>query len=148
MRVLVPVDGSKATEVAVDRGLAMLAGLPGVKVTFLNVRQEGFQEPADAQYVAETFEADEDDEVFPSEASSGRALDRCIAIAKRHRVAAEPKVVVGRYRDVILEESAGFDLLLMHALGASNLRDALRGSGTEHLARHAPCAVLLVPADG
>lgn len=144
MRVLVPLDGSEASFAALDRGLALLKGTPRLEVTVFNVMQEGFDQAADPQLVAETFEADDADEVFPSEASQQRVLARALDIARRHAITVKAKGEIGKPVEEILREAAHHDVLVMHALGASSVRDTLKGSHSEHLVRHAPCSVLLV----
>lgn len=144
MRVLVPVDGSEETYTALERGLGQLREVPGLEVTLLNVRQEGFEAANDPQYIEETYEADEDDEVFPSEAASQRALERAEAIASAAGLEVASRLEKGNYRKIILELAAEHDVLLMHGLRKSNLKDALKGSATEKLARQAPCTVMLV----
>lgn len=144
MRVLVPLDGSEASFEALERGLLLLKGTPGLDVTVFNVMQEGFESAGDPELIEETFEADEDDEVFPSEASSQRVLAKAIAVARKHGLAVKAKGEIGRPVEEILREAAYHDLLLLHALGPSDLKDKLKGSHTEHIARHAPCSVLLV----
>lgn len=148
MRALFPLDGSDAGFLALERGLELLRGSPRLEVTLFNVRQEGFERTADPQYVAETFEADEADEVFPSEASSQRVLARGLDIARRIGVPAKAKGELGKYEEEILKEAAYHDVLVMHALGPSSLRDTLKGSAAEHLVRTAPCSVLLVRPKG
>jgi nucleotide-binding universal stress UspA family protein len=146
MRVLFPLDGSEVSYQALERGLAMLRGAPGLEVTLFNVMQEGFETAGDPQLVEETFEADEEDEIFPSEASSQRVLAKALAIAQKLGIAAKAKGEMGKPHEEILREAAHHDLLVMHALGPGGLRGKLAGGGTEHLARHAPCSVLLVRA--
>lgn len=144
MRVLVPLDGSEPSFAALDRGLALLKGTPKLQVMVFNVMQEGFEAAGDPQLIEETFEKDATGEVFPSEASSQRVLARGIEVAKRHGLQVTAKGETGRFLDEILREAAHHDVLLLHAMSGSNLRDALKGSHTEHLVRHAPCSVLLV----
>ena len=144
MRALFPLDGSEASYAALDRGLALLKAVPGLQVTLLNVMQEGFERPADPEFVRETFDADEHDEVFPTRASSERALARGLEIARKHGVAARAKGEFGRPHDEILKEAAHHDVLVMHALPQGGLLGTMKGGGTEKLARAAPCAVLLV----
>jgi nucleotide-binding universal stress UspA family protein len=144
MRALVPLDGSEASYQALDRALALLKGLPALEVTLFNVMQEGFESAGDPDYVEETFEKDEEDEVFPTEASSQRVLARGLEVARKHGIAAKAKGEVGRPMDEILREAAHHDVMVVHALGRSNLRDALKGSTAEQLVRKAPCSVLLV----
>lgn len=144
MRALFPLDGSEASYQALDRGLALLKGTPRLDVTVFNVMQEGFESAGDPELIEETFEADEQDEVFPSEASSQRVLAKAIELARKHGIAVKAKGEIGRPVEEILKEAAFHDVLVMHALGPSSLRDAVKGSKSEHLVRHAPCSVLLV----
>jgi nucleotide-binding universal stress UspA family protein len=147
MRVLFPTDGSKATESAFDNLLELLGeAAEQAEITVFNVTDEGF-EVADHEYVEETFEDDERDEVFPSEEASRRAVDRCVRIGKEHGVDVATKIVEGTYKDEILEEAGRHDVLAMHELRSSNWKDRLLGSATEKLTRNAQCSVLLVEID-
>lgn len=144
MRILFPTDGSTATEEAFAELLGLFDGLTaGLEITVFNVTDQGF-EGADPQYVEETFEADERDEVFPSEAASQRAIDRCVGIADKHDVDVATKIVEGTYEDEILAEAEHHDVLAMHELRTSNWLDRFTFSSTESLTRKAPCSVLLV----
>ena len=144
MRVLVPLDGSEASFTALDRGLALLKGTPRLEVTVFNVMQEGFDQSADPEYVREAFEAEQGGEVIPTEASQQRVLARGLDIAKRHGLPVTAKGEIGKPVEEVLREAAHHDVLLMHALGPSSVKDTLKGSRSEHLVRHAPCSVLLV----
>ncbi|HEV8360220.1 MAG TPA: universal stress protein [Candidatus Thermoplasmatota archaeon] len=140
MRALVPLDGTALGYATLEHGLAMLRAVPKLEVTLLAVMQEGFEATADPAYVAETFEADEEDEVLPSEASSQRVLARGLDIARKQGLAARAKGEIGRPHEEILKEAAHHDVLVVPALPASSLK----GRGTASLARQAPCHVLLV----
>lgn len=147
MRVLFPTDGSTATEEAFERFLSLFEGMhDGLKITVFNVTDEGF-DVADHAYIEETFDADERDEVFPSQEASQRAIDRCFDIAEKHGVEPDAKIVEGTYRDTILEEAERHDVLVMHELRRSNIKDFFKGSKTEKLARRAPCSVLLIDTE-
>lgn len=147
MRALFPTDGSTATEEAFARFLSLFDGMQdGLEVTVLNVTDEGF-DLADHPYVKETFDDEERDEVFPSPEASQRAIDRCLEIAKRHDVDLATKIVEGTYREAILREAEEHDVLVMHELRRSNIKDLFRGSKTEKLTRRAPCSVLLIDID-
>jgi nucleotide-binding universal stress UspA family protein len=145
MRVLFPTDGSEQTEAAFENFLRLMAAAKELDITVLCVQHKGF-DGVESGSVGETFEKDERDEVFPSPESADRAIARCSAIADRHERRVRPKILKGNHRKLILEEAQDHDLLVMHELSRSNLKDALSGSATEHLARRAPCAVLLVPS--
>ncbi len=141
MRVLAPLDGTQESFDALQSGLGLLAGCKPT-VTLLVVMQEGMDSAPDD--VKQAFDDDEDDAIFPSVESADRVLDegqaRCAAagVATVERLCLE-----GKARDVILEQAAAADVLLMRALQKSNLRDRLRMASSEYLVRRAPCAVLL-----
>lgn len=145
MRVLFPTDGSEQTEASFENFLRLFRGAGPLEITVLCVQQTGFDRGADPESV-QAFDQDERDEVFPTRASGERAIARCQDIAARHEREVVPKVLSGNHRKVILEEAARHQLLVMHEMSGSNLKDMLSGSATEHLARRAPCAVLLVPS--
>lgn len=145
LRVLAPLDGSDASWRAFERGLALLAGTPGLTVTALNVYSPGFE--GAREDTVEAFDADAKDEIFASPEASERIVSRAAEIGKRHGVQVEGLVREGLHYDVILEEAERHDVILMHALSSSSLRDTLRGSRTEDIARNTQASVLLVRAD-
>lgn len=142
MKVLVPLDGSERSFVAMEKALAMLKPAKPT-VTLLCVQEEGLEHSSED--VVQVFDQDEDDEVFPNEASAERML---AVAAERAKEAAGLKVstrtVAGGVRKAILAEAEGHDLLVMHRLDPSGLKDKLRASATEALARKSRCSVLLV----
>lgn len=142
MKVLIPLDGSRPSYDAMVAALRMLKGVSGARFTALNVRNAGMED-APEDLVAAT-EADEEDEIFPTEAASRKCLDRAVELAKKEGARLETKIVAGNPSKAILEEARHHDLLVMHELSGSNLRDLVRFSTTEKLARKAPCSVLLV----
>lgn len=147
MRILFPTDGSTATEEAFERMLGLFDGMTdGLVITVFNVTDQGF-EGADPEYLEETYEGDERDEVFPSAAASRRAIQRCVKAAKKHGVEVSTKIVEGLYKEEILAEAEHHDVLAMHELRRSNWKDRLTGSSTEKLTRNAPCSVLLIQTD-
>lgn len=147
MRILFPTDGSTATEEAFERMFGLFDGMTdGLAITVFNVTDKGF-EGADPEYLEETYEGDERDEVFPSEGASRRAVDRCVKIAEKQGVEVATKVVEGLYKEEILAEAEHHDVLAMHELRRSNWKDRLTGSSTEKLTRNAPCSVLLIQTD-
>ncbi len=142
MKALIPIDGSQQTYEAMDRALALLAGTPGLKVTLFNVTHEGFEDAP--EHLVDEFEADEDDEIFPTESSSWSALTQAAARPSCKGLNVETKVVKGKVVSCILAECESHDVLVMHRLGKSNWKDRLTLSQTERLVRTAPCSVLLV----
>ncbi|HVL88238.1 MAG TPA: universal stress protein [Candidatus Thermoplasmatota archaeon] len=144
LRILVPLDGSDRSFRALETGLLRLAGAPGLSVTLFTVVHKGF-EGAGEDAIAR-FDEDEQDEIFPTEESARRMLERARQACAKLGVPAVERVVVGSYYDEILRESAQHDLLLMHRLDPGEVREKLRGSRTERLARNARTSVLLVDA--
>lgn len=145
IQVLFPLDGSDRSHEAMVDGLRLLAGAD-LDVTLLCVMQEGFED-ADSDRV-QGFDEDEHDEVFPNQDSCDRMLGRAVERCKALGVEATTKVVQGKVPRAILEECASFDLVVMHALDKAQLKEKLRMSSTEKLARQATCSVLLVQDRG
>lgn len=143
LKVLFPLDGSDRSTRAMDQALEMLAPHPDLEVTLFNVVQEGFEDADEG--VVEMFDADEDDEIFPTAESAKRMLDEHLAICDEHGVdVVHQRVAVGTHYDAILEEAADHDLVVMHALDEGQLKEKIRFSQTEKLARNVDASVLLV----
>ena len=146
LRVLVPLDGSQRSFDALRGALKVLAGKPGVRVTLFNVVNEGLEEAEDPR--VEEFDLDEEDEVFPNEAASSRMLAKATSICKAERAESVERTVKGNVYESILAACREHDLLVMHVLDESQLKEKLRGSQTETLARKAKIPVLLVEQKG
>lgn len=144
MRALAPLDGSEASYEALERGLELLRGVPGVEVTLLHVRAAGSDLALDPALLAEPSGVGMAPLVVMTEASSRDVLARGLDIAQAREVPARAKSLVGRVHAEILKEAAAHDLLLMHHLGPSRLSDLVLGHDAERLAREAPCPVLLL----
>lgn len=140
VRVLVPLDGSERSLDAMEKGLEKLrAAKP--HVTLLVVMQDGFETAGEDRIAA--FEADADDEIFPTEASSHAAFREAQRRLTTLGVTAQTKTARGRVRTCIVDESAHHDILLMHGLPEKSILAKLRMSNTLWLARNARCSVLL-----
>lgn len=142
LKVLVPLDGSKISDQALDGALRILGGRADLQVTLMTVVSTGLDNAPDE--LVEQLDEDEDDEVFPNESSAHRMLDNAVAACARHDVRAEKRVVHGSVVDQVLEAAKTHDLLVMHALERRQIKETLRGSKTEKLARRAGIPVLLV----
>lgn len=143
---LVPLDGSEQTENALRHAVALLAGMKTqATVRLLTVVDAGFEDiPAELR---EAIDLDEDDEVYENVIAANPALDRATDIVKSAGLGLERIVRKGKPYDVILDEAARVEMLIMHRLAKSELKEKLRGSMTERLTRNAPCHVLLVRED-
>lgn len=71
-------------------------------------------------------------------------LDSILADADLDGVDYEDSVVMGAARQVLTEQSAEHDLLVIGRTGDGRLKQALLGSTVSHLARHAECPVVVV----
>ena len=143
MKVLAPLDGSKQSRDALLQGLRLLAD-GGPSVTLLCVQEDALEESSED--LVAVLDEDEDDEVFPHAESAHRMLDEAAAAVKEAvGLDVKTKCVAGAVRKAILKEAGdGYDLLLMHGLHRSGVKEKLTASRTESLARRAPCSVLLV----
>lgn len=144
LTVLCPLDGSDRSHAALDTAMGMLGGLPDLRVVLFTALQEGFEDADEG--VVEMFDVDEDDEIFPTVDSAERMLDEAAELCAKHGVEADQKVVVGAHYKAILAEveEGGYDLVVMHALDKSQVKEKLRLSQTEKLARNVGTSVLLV----
>ncbi len=146
MRVLFPTDGSEQTEGSFKNLIRLLADKPGLEVTVLVVQHTGM-EAADPELVNE-FDEDERDEIFPTKESGQRAIESLRQIARPYGIEVRGSVKPGNFQKVILQEAAKFDVLVMHEISKSNLKDFFSGSKIERLLRGAESpAVLLVRSD-
>lgn len=145
LKVLVPLDGSEASFGALAQAVQLLEGRPQVRFTIFNVVSPGL-EGAPAEMVEE-FDIDEEDEIFPTIDAANRMLDRAEELCRSHGAEAHRQVVTGRLETSILEACKSHDLLVMHQLERSQLKETMRGSKTERLARRAGIHVLLLKTD-
>lgn len=136
-RILVPVDGSAPSLVAVDHALA-LAKAAGATLTILEVVEAfgplpGFYEAAPpgvdrVKWVAEhRFEA-----VRPSLADTDVSWDRLV----------EPGDPADRICAVA--DEGRYDLVVLGSHGRSALGRFLLGSVSDRVVHHAPCSVMVV----
>ena len=58
----------------------------------------------------------------------------------------ETRLAEGGAARVLTEEAAGADLLVVGSRGLGGFRELLLGSVSRECAQHAPCPVLIVPA--
>lgn len=145
LKVLVPLDGSEASFRALTGALQILEGRGGLQLTLLNVVSQGMADAPDE--IVEKYDEDEHDEVFPTVASAERMLERAEQICREHGVEAHHEIVTGGVIESILAACEKHDVLVMHQLERRQLKETMRGSQTEKLARRAGINVLLVRTD-
>ena len=81
------------------------------------------------------------------EALARAALDDAVAGLGRTEVEVETEVRGGRAAEVLVEESAGAELLVVGSRGLGGFRGLLLGSVGQQCVHHAHCPVAIVPAE-
>ncbi len=143
-RIVVGVDGSPCSDKAL-RWAIMQAQLTGAGVEAL----ASWQDPVASGYYSfgfsPVFTGDEDwaalTETYVQE-SLTRAVD---ALHPDARIVT--RVVQGHPAQVLLEAAVGAELLVVGSRGHGTLAGILLGSVSQHCVQHAPCPVVVVPAD-
>ncbi len=134
-RILIAVDGSESNAAAVNQGLQLAKTLGAEKVTALCVFDEGnygtFIRDGSTEYRRIMAEESE------------KALSYAKKKAAEAGVLAETKLVVGHPVEVIVKESADYDLVVCATLGKTGISRALLGSVAENVVRLAKCTVLI-----
>lgn len=146
-QILMPIDGSSASDKALDEAIG-LARLTGARLRLLHVVDElsyvnGF-EPA-MNYL---------NDVVPLMHEAGeKLLAHARKKAEDKRVETDSVLIVGGsgclWEHVVEQaNSAKADLVVVGSHGRRGLRRVLMGSDAEQIVRHAPAPVLVVPAVG
>lgn len=80
-----------------------------------------------------------------AEEDARAVLAEALAEAEAGGVKAEGKLVCGGAGPTLLEAAAAADLVVVGARSHQGLAGALLGSVADHVARHAPCPVAVIP---
>ncbi len=142
--ILVPVDFSRGSELAVQRALGLAAGL-GAEVRVMNVWQ-----PPPYIVPEMVVAAPGSHESVPfDEYMRGRTLKELTAFVDPHKLEHVPvrlAVLAGTPREVIAKyaEEHAIDLIVMGTHGRTGLKHLLLGSVAEHLIRSQACPVMTV----
>lgn len=134
--ILNPTDGSTISELA-TRHAIYVAKLTGAEVLILHVVETGFGWYTGALYQQLIDELREFGE---------KVLERAIEIAAEQEVEARSMMVDGHSGTAIvrLAERERADVIVMGALGRTMVEEALVGSISQYVVRHAHCPVLVV----
>jgi len=135
-RLLVAVDGSEASNRALEKALE-LAALTGASIAALAV--EG-PLPAYAATIGEVEEVKREKDAF-----FGRLADEVRAHAEHAGVAIEVEIRPGHAAELIprIAKERGVDLIVLGHRGHF-LRDHVLGSTADRVAEHAECPVMIV----
>jgi nucleotide-binding universal stress UspA family protein len=136
--VLVGVDGSPSSHKALAWAAAE-ASEHGAHLVVLNVWEHTLLPPAGGVSVSERYVPD------PSQ----RTADDLIADVKEvlgedPPVLVQPRVKQGNPSKVLIEESAGVDLLVVGTRGHGGFAGLVLGSVSQHVAAYAECPVTVV----
>lgn len=146
--ILVPTDGSKVAEHAVDHALELAETYEGTVHALYVVDTDAMEVSLNAEQIAriddgEFGELDELEEFAEraTEIVSERADDRDVDVVER--------VVGGNPHEAIAEyaEENGVDVIVMGSHGRSGIRRALLGSVTERVLRTTTVPVLVVDGE-
>jgi nucleotide-binding universal stress UspA family protein len=139
-RVLVGVDGSPSSRTALRWAMAE-AGRRGAGVTVLHAWEvPAIVGPAPGGYSYDTEALDQ-----AARALVGSLVDA--AVAETPRVAVERRVVGGGPAASLLDAAEGATLIVVGRRGLGGFGRLLLGSVSDHVARHAPCPVVVMPPE-
>jgi nucleotide-binding universal stress UspA family protein len=139
-KILIPTDGSRSTEDAIAAGIG-IAKMMNASVTALNAVDGPvlISAPADAE-MANLYTI--------LEKEGNAAVMHIKTLCDAAGVAVEMKTVSGNPVKVILDESAGHDLIVMGTLGRTGMSKILIGSVAEKVIKLANCPVMVVRNKG
>ncbi len=150
LKILVPVDGSEGSLRALDK-LASLVDLSTADVTLVHVVETPWLHAGDDQEWL-GYEEDRDEEIDP-QAQFEREFERegdDILETARDRLPVRTAVTTLIYRGIPSDEILGeaetgdYDMVVIGASGATDLKHQMLGSVSSKVAWNAPCSVLLV----
>lgn len=151
LRVLVAVDGSRASLHAVET-LASLFDLDSAEVCLMNVAETPWvQWGVEEDWVTESEEAQENSDAGQLEKELVREADAVIDQARQllrsQHVSISTHIDEGNPANEILSEAerGQYDVLVVGATGARDLKHRMLGSVSAKIAWGAPCSVLIVP---
>jgi nucleotide-binding universal stress UspA family protein len=136
--IVVGVDGSPGSRAALTWAAAEAAD-HGADLVVLNVWEHTLLPPAGSVSVSERFVPD------PSQ----RTADDLLEVIKEELgeeppVFVQPRVKQGRPAKVLIEESAGANLLVVGQRGHGGFAGLVLGSVSQHVAAYAKCPVTVV----
>jgi nucleotide-binding universal stress UspA family protein len=150
LKILVPVDGSEGSVQALDK-LAALVDLSAADVTLVHVVETPWLHAGDDQEWL-GYEEEKEEEIDPQaefrrdlEAEGDEILENA-----RARLPVRTAVTTLIYRGIPADEILGeaetgdYDLVVIGASGAADLKHQILGSVSSKVAWNAPCSVLLV----
>ncbi len=136
--IVVGVDGSPSSRTALTWAAAEAAG-HGADLVVINVWEHTLLPPAGDVSVSERYVPDE----------SQRTAEELVEVIREvlgddPPVLVQPRVKQGRPAKVLIDESAGADLLVVGKRGHGGFAGLVLGSVSQHVAAYAECPVTVV----
>jgi len=135
-KILIATDGSKSSEDAIRTGLEF-ARIIGAEVMALNVVEDPIllSTPADSEMM----------NLYAILEKEGKTLVQHVKdLGKEMGVDVSAKVVSGHPAKMIVDEAAGYDMIIIGTLGRTGIAKILIGSVAEKVVKLAKCPVLVV----
>ncbi|MEP7090769.1 MAG: universal stress protein [Nocardioidaceae bacterium] len=136
--VLVGFDGSDSSRKALMWAAAEAAH-HGAELVVLNVWEHTLPPPAGSVSVSEHYVPD------PSQRTAEDLLEDILEVlGEDPPVLVQPRVKQGNPAKVLIEESAGADVLVVGTRGHGGIRGLVLGSVSQHVSAYAQCPVTVV----
>ncbi len=135
-RILIPIDGSEASQVAVDKGLT-LARMLGARVKILFVVDTSIFKDIPPDELITTVRGH-------MESKGWETFEDIEEKADDMGIEMEKSLVHGHPDEEIVKESENFDLIVIGTHGRSGIAKLLIGSITERVVKYAKCPVMVI----
>ena len=136
--VVVGVDGSPSSHKALSWAAAEAAD-HGADLVVLNVWEHTLLPPAGSVSVSERYVPD------PSQRTADDLLEEIKGVlGENPPLLVQPVVKQGNAAEVLIEQSAGAELLVVGTRGHGGFRGLVLGSVSQHVAAYAKCPVTVV----
>lgn len=139
-RILLPTDGSKSSEVAVQKALSLAQLLKRPIHAVYVVDQQSYEAFPPGTLVVDVGG------IMRQEAD--RILLGIVRRGRGHKIAVTTQILQGHPVDQIVKVARPRDLLVISTHGRTGLSRLLLGSVAESVVRHAPCPVLVIRSPG
>ncbi|MGZ3455340.1 MAG: universal stress protein [Polyangiales bacterium] len=143
-RIVVPIDFSECSEVALDRAIALRDQVGG-RIELLHVWASPEFVPVDSSLTVSTPGGEKINLTEYIRRQAEKTMHELIVrLEGRGVVGLSTRLVMGDAADVIVEASKNCDLIVMGTHGRSAIAHLFLGSVAERVVRRAECAVLTV----
>ena len=145
MHVLIATDGSERSILAARRGRELLRNPE--KITLLSVITDGMPDDDAGGIEGPVLTPEEQAAMWQQELSEALAELAKTASEALPDVPVEKVIEVGDAAAAICQvaERLGVDIIIVGSHGRTGLARVFLGSVSEHVVRHAPCPVLVIP---